>query len=483
MMPTLGDQKRELMFWEKVNALYDKMRGVTTVSLPFLGFGLIRRWYALLASLGVESSTALLPLPTISINSFTECAFLFVLIVLAKRYAPLYRRGIFVAGSAIALSFGSLLVLLGSFWEPVPTFIVLGEILVAAGFTTLFVVWLELYGCIEPTKIALAYAASFVVCSIVWETLQQFSAPSAATIVCLVPFASIALLIAGFRTIPATHVPKSDARQPSLRPLWRLIAWVAALSFAFGIADSVTSSIIQAPSYFGRLLPNLIILIGVMFFKSIFDLGVIYRITLPLVIVGFLNLLLATDNLDIAQFFLSAGSESFLALAFVIACSSAYRRRFSAAYICAIVFATHALFIRIGQSAGSAVHYVNLFDQGLEYAAIAVLGTLIFSASIVVFREKDFYLQWGAAGTSPKAATEESRLRDSIARFSSINKLSAREEGIALLMAQGKTNQEIASELFIAPGTVRTHVSRIYAKLDVHSREEFIEVLEKNSAV
>ena len=50
-------------------------------------------------------------------------------------------------------------------------------------------------------------------------------------------------------------------------------------------------------------------------------------------------------------------------------------------------------------------------------------------------------------------------------------------------MAQGKTNQEIASELFIAPGTVRTHVSRIYAKLDVHSREEFIEALEKNSAV
>lgn len=467
------------MFWEKANALYDKMQGVTTISLSFLGFGLIRRWYALLSALGAESSTTIIPLPTISINSFVECAFLFVLILLAKRYAPLYRRGVFVVGPAIALSFGSLLVLLCSVGEFSSWPIVLGEILVAIGFTTLFVVWLELYGCVEPMKIALAYAASFVVCSVVWETLQQFSAPTVTALVCLIPFISIALLVAGFRTIPATHTPKNDTHQPPLRSMWRLIAWVAALSFAFGIADSVTSSIIQAPSYLGRLLPNLIILIGVMFLRNIFDLGVIYRITLPLVVIGFLNLLLATDNLAIAQFFLSAGSESFLALAFIIVCSSAYRRRASAASACATVFAIHALFIRIGQGMGSAMHHVNLFDQNIEYAAIAILGTLIFTASIVIFREKDFYLQWSAAGVSPKAATEESRLRDSIARFSSMNKLSSREEGIALLMAQGKTNQEIASELFIAPGTVRTHVSRIYAKLDVHSREEFLEAFQK----
>lgn len=467
------------MFWEKANALYDKMQGVTTISLSFLGFGLIRRWYALLTALGAESSTTVMPLPAISINSLAECAFLFALAFLAKRYAPLYRRGSFVVGSAIALSLGSLLVLLGSFGRVSFGPIVLGEILVAVGFTTLFVVWLELYGCVEPTKIALAYAASFVVCSIVWETLRQFDAPAATALVCLMPFASIALLVAGFRTIPASHAPRSDVRQPSLRPMWRLIAWVAALSFAFGVADSVTSSIIQAPSYLGRLLPNLIILIGVMFLRNVFDLGVIYRITLPLVVIGFLNLLLATDNLAIAQFFLSAGSESFLALAFIIVCSSAYRRRTSAACACATVFAVHALFIRIGQGTGSAMHHVNLLDQSFEYAAIAILGTLIFTASIVIFREKDFYLQWSAAGVSPKAATEESQLRDSIARFSSANKLSAREEGIALLMAQGKTNQEIASELFIAPGTVRTHVSRIYAKLNVHSRDGFLEAFEE----
>jgi DNA-binding NarL/FixJ family response regulator len=38
------------------------------------------------------------------------------------------------------------------------------------------------------------------------------------------------------------------------------------------------------------------------------------------------------------------------------------------------------------------------------------------------------------------------------------------------LLAQGKTNQEIAQELVLSPGTVRTHVQRILAKLGASDR-------------
>jgi LuxR family maltose regulon positive regulatory protein len=38
------------------------------------------------------------------------------------------------------------------------------------------------------------------------------------------------------------------------------------------------------------------------------------------------------------------------------------------------------------------------------------------------------------------------------------------------LVAQGLTNKEIASRLFVSPTTVRTHLENVFAKLDVHTR-------------
>ncbi|MCL1950759.1 MAG: response regulator transcription factor [Turicibacter sp.] len=52
--------------------------------------------------------------------------------------------------------------------------------------------------------------------------------------------------------------------------------------------------------------------------------------------------------------------------------------------------------------------------------------------------------------------------------------LTEREFEILLLIAQGKSNQEIADELFIALKTVKTHVSNILAKLDVSDRTQAV---------
>ncbi|MEV5978914.1 response regulator transcription factor [Streptomyces sp. NPDC052114] len=48
--------------------------------------------------------------------------------------------------------------------------------------------------------------------------------------------------------------------------------------------------------------------------------------------------------------------------------------------------------------------------------------------------------------------------------------LTAREEEIALLVADGLTNTEIGTELFISPGTAKTHIANIQAKLRVRNR-------------
>lgn len=56
--------------------------------------------------------------------------------------------------------------------------------------------------------------------------------------------------------------------------------------------------------------------------------------------------------------------------------------------------------------------------------------------------------------------------------------LSPREEQIAESYAAGCSYQEIASELHIAPSTVRTHLATIYRKLEVSSKVELLQALE-----
>lgn len=43
------------------------------------------------------------------------------------------------------------------------------------------------------------------------------------------------------------------------------------------------------------------------------------------------------------------------------------------------------------------------------------------------------------------------------------------------LLVVGKDAKAIADELFISFNTVRSHIRRIYVKLDVHSRQELLD--------
>jgi DNA-binding NarL/FixJ family response regulator len=52
--------------------------------------------------------------------------------------------------------------------------------------------------------------------------------------------------------------------------------------------------------------------------------------------------------------------------------------------------------------------------------------------------------------------------------------LSPRERAVALLIAGGLPNKEVAGELGLSPGTVKIHVHSIFQKLGVRSRNSLI---------
>ncbi|WP_283169684.1 helix-turn-helix transcriptional regulator [Curtanaerobium respiraculi] len=95
------------------------------------------------------------------------------------------------------------------------------------------------------------------------------------------------------------------------------------------------------------------------------------------------------------------------------------------------------------------------------------------------------YLQPPPSGQSilsdlAEPSTTSYEYRDRIDRVSQDIKrdfgLSNREAEILKLVAQGNTVPSIAEQLFISENTVRTHMKRLYAKLDIHKKQELIDL-------
>jgi DNA-binding CsgD family transcriptional regulator len=74
----------------------------------------------------------------------------------------------------------------------------------------------------------------------------------------------------------------------------------------------------------------------------------------------------------------------------------------------------------------------------------------------------------GAAGWADKARDELGH----IGGRTRMTGLTAAEGRVAALVAEGRTNREVASALFLGERTVASHLSHIYAKLGVRSRTE-----------
>lgn len=62
--------------------------------------------------------------------------------------------------------------------------------------------------------------------------------------------------------------------------------------------------------------------------------------------------------------------------------------------------------------------------------------------------------------------------------MSSRYELTHRETEVLRLLAVGRSLPYVQSELCIAEGTARSHAHNIYRKLDVHSRQELIDLVE-----
>jgi DNA-binding CsgD family transcriptional regulator len=59
--------------------------------------------------------------------------------------------------------------------------------------------------------------------------------------------------------------------------------------------------------------------------------------------------------------------------------------------------------------------------------------------------------------------------------------LSPREEDVMRLMVKGRSITRIQDELYLSKGTVNTHLHHIYQKLNIHTKQELLDLVERNA--
>ena len=96
-------------------------------------------------------------------------------------------------------------------------------------------------------------------------------------------------------------------------------------------------------------------------------------------------------------------------------------------------------------------------DELLHAVRVVAAGEALLSPSITRRLIED-YARRPPAREQPAALAE----------------LTARELEVFLLIARGLSNGDIARELFVGDATVKTHVARIFAKLDLHDRAQAV---------
>jgi DNA-binding CsgD family transcriptional regulator len=131
-----------------------------------------------------------------------------------------------------------------------------------------------------------------------------------------------------------------------------------------------------------------------------------------------------------------------------------------------------------GGALGMAVTSIGF--SGAEVAVIALTVVCITLVMLPPLNHRLVLLLKSHAYLAAYDNMTQSQQTNIVRQIKTLDPLTAREQEVLQLILAGKSNREIAGDLFINESTVKTHARNIFSKYDVSSRAELISTLLKN---
>lgn len=347
----------------------------------------------------------------------------------------------------------------------------------------LYLGWMELYAQMDLRHglvyLCLVHLASAFLSFCLFPVAG--TVPGIALIACL-PLLSVAFLHRADRG--TRNAPYRQGERPGVawsispRPLVLLGAYTLTNTFLrsfLGVED-------KAFVLLGVCVAALIVLAIAWRRFDAFELKALYQVSVPLLVAGAMFVLIGIPGAGVAAAFCSnAAFTLFSIFITTVFCAISFRYGVNALWLFGITQAA----LTAGSFLGAALPWFEsllaMSDVGVT-ATIAILVVLLVALSMLLVSDRDFETTWGVTPRkepteAASALEEEEQESRRCAKVAKRYGLTRREEEILLFMMRGYTLSRIASELYVAESTMKTHSRHIYRKVGVANRQELQDLL------
>ena len=175
---------------------------------------------------------------------------------------------------------------------------------------------------------------------------------------------------------------------------------------------------------------------------------------------------------------LASGGTCFTILFWLVLAAIGARNVYALIPTFALASCMNYLGVEVGATAG---HISAAALDAHTAGAIALAAGFAFVSFLWLFFRRFSFSDTiqGVATMKPVVVSVSESLQETACkRLAALHGLTERESEVFAMMAKGRNTKFIQEQLVISPNTVRSHIKHIYQKLDVHSQQELIDLVE-----
>ena len=316
------------------------------------------------------------------------------------------------------------------------------------------------------------------------KTLAHFCPlPLEVAIATLLPALSIASCRIATNHIPASSKPTVRFESHNLYSLWKVCVAIAAFSFvtAFlvGRFSGNQSSVAAVEFLLARgfeIIVSAVVLLIVAKLKHAFNFAQLWRIVLVVLAVDILCLT-ALPEFNLLRCVESSAWDLVVLFAWLTLADIARHATVPSPLVFGGGWACYAAPFAIGSAFAMAAP-IGVIDAT---TTVALMFILLLTATFCL-ELRDQNTKWIFAELSGEPSTapaDYTSIDDRCEAIAKAKHLTPRELEIMQLLCKGRTKAYIAETLYLTENTVKGHTKHIYTKLDVHSKQELMDLIER----